>query len=148
MKKIPTDTFQFRVVKKDGKKVIELMSRQFYQHFLNTKTKPGDVGTMMLTLKKPTRSEQQLRFYAVIVGLIAEHTGHTWEELHDALMIIKFGTTKIKVGKDVVHVRKSVSDKARMGKIEMMELIEFALEKASELEINIPTREELGYLPK
>ena len=146
MKKIPTDSFQFKIVKVGDKKTISLLSRKYYQHFLNTKTKEGDTGTMTISLAKPTRSEQQLRFYAVICGLIADETGYTWEECHDALMKLKFGTTKVKIGKDIVEVRKSISNSARFKMADMMELIDFAMEKAFELNINVPSRQELGYI--
>lgn len=146
MQKIPTDNFQFNVVNLNGVKSIQLFSRPYYQHWLNNNTKEGDIGTMQLTLKKPSRSGAQLRYYAVIVGLIGENTGHTWEEVHESLMVLKFGTTKIKIGKDLVDVRKSVSDRARLPKGDMVELIEFALQKAAELEIKVPTRTELGYI--
>lgn len=146
MKKIPTDSFTFKIVKKEGKNTVALNSRTFYQHFLNTKTKEGDLGTLTITLKKPTRSEAQLRYYWVIVGLIADYCGYNSEELHDALMKLKFGTKQLKVGKDLVEVRKSISNQAKFKKVDMMELLDFALEKANELEINVPNREELGYI--
>lgn len=148
MGKIPTDNFQFKIAQKDGQKVIELLSRKFYQHFLNTKTKVGDFGTMQITFKKPSRTDSQLRYYAVIVGLLATHTGYTWDEMHEALMIIKWGTKEVKIGEQSVRVRKSISNRARFPKDWMSEQIEFTLEKAMEYEINIPSREELGYLPK
>lgn len=146
MKKIPIDSFQFKIVVEKGIKRLALVSQRYYQHFLNTKTKEGDKGTLTVSLAKPTRSESQLRYYAVIVGMIAEYTGNTWEEMHDCLMILKFGTKKVKLGKDIVNVRKSISNSARFGKLDMVELIEFALEKCFELEIKVPTRQELGYI--
>lgn len=146
MKKIPTDSFQFKIEKKDGKKVLALNARKYYQHFLNTKTKEGDIGTLTISLAKPTRSEQQLRYYAVIVGLIAEYTGNTWEEMHEALMILKWGTKKVKIGNNMVDVRKSISNGAGFKKIDMIEQIEFALEKCFEFGIKVPTKEELGYI--
>lgn len=142
MKKIPTSTFQFKIVKIDDKKTIALNSRAYYQHFLNTKTEVGEIGSMTLKLKKPTRSEVQLNYYAVIVSLIADYTGDTWEELHSALMILNWGTKKV-LG---VDVRKSVSDNARIPKNEMSEQISFALEKAKEFGIVVPTAESLGYI--
>jgi hypothetical protein len=142
MKKIATDTFQFKVALVNGVKSIALNSRSYYQHFLNTKTKVGDIGSLTLKLKKPTRSENQLNYYAVIVGLIADYTGDTWDELHSALMILKWGTKKV-LG---VQVRKSISNRARIPKDEMSEQIEFALKKAKELEIKVPTKQELGYI--
>lgn len=144
--KIPTDSFQFKIVKKDGKNTVALSSRTYYQHFLNTKTKEGDVGTLTLAIKKSTRSESQLRYYAVIVGLIAEYTGNTWEEMHDALMRLKWGTKKIKIGNEIVEVRKSISDSAKFKKVDMIDQIEFALEKCFDLEIKVPTKQELGYI--
>ena len=146
MIKIPSDSFQFKIAFKDGQKVVELNSRSFYQHFLNTKTGVGDIGVLHLKMKKPTRSEQQLRYYAVIVGLIADYTGNTWDEMHEALMILNWGTKEIKVGNKIVNVRKSISDRARFSKGDMMEQIEYALQIAKDYEIKVPTRSELGYL--
>jgi len=142
MKKIPINTFQFKIVKLGDKKTIALNSRNYYQHFLNTKTQVGDIGSMVLKLKKPTRSEVQLNYYAVIVSLIADYTGDTWEELHGALMILNWGTKEV-LG---VEVRKSVSNNAGIKKNEMSEQIEFALSKAKELDIVVPTAESLGYI--
>lgn len=141
------DSFQFKISQKDGVKVLELLSRPYYQHFINTKTKVGDIGSMELTFKKSSRTEQQLRYYWVIIGLIAAHTGYTSEEMHDALMIIKWGVKEINILGQTIKVRKSISNKAKFPKINMIDQIEFALEKARELEIKVPTREELGYLP-
>lgn len=141
------DTFTFKIALVNGIKTLVLNSRAYYQHFLNKHTKAGDVGSMEIKLKKPTRSESQLRYYWVIVGLLAEHTGDEDEELHDALMKLKFGTKKVKLGKDIVEVRKSISNKAKFPKLAMMELIEFTLEKCAEMEVVVPTKEELGYLP-
>ncbi len=52
------DNFQFKIAQKDGVKVIELIARDYYQHFLKTKTNVGDIGTMSLTFKKSSRSEK------------------------------------------------------------------------------------------
>lgn len=139
-------TFGFKIAKIDGKKVVELNSRQFYQHYLETKTKVGEEGSLSLDFKKPSRTKLQLNYYWVIVGLLADYTGHTDEEMHEALMVLKFGKKTIKVGKDLVQVRKSISDNARFEKMLMAELIEFSLEKASELEIVVPSKESLGYI--
>lgn len=145
MKKIPQDSFQFKIVKVDGKKKLELLSRDYYQHFINTKTKENEIGSMFLTFKKPTRSEQQLRYYFVIVGLMANELGYTSEEMHEWLMIMCFGTKKVTVGGVTKEVRKSISDKARMTISECIDLIDFTLEKCAELNIVVPTKESLGY---
>lgn len=146
MKKLPEDSFRFKIAKVNGKNSIELLSRNYYQHFLNTKCHPGDAGSLTINFKKPTRSEAQLRYYAVVVGMIADYTGDDWEGVHEALTILKFGRRKVKIGKDIVEVRRSISNRARMPKNMMSELIEFALEKAYELNIKVPSRRELGYL--
>lgn len=41
---------------------------------------------------------------------------------------------------------KTPSDVAKMGKLEMGELIEHALATCEELEIVVPTKEELGFI--
>lgn len=146
MTKVTTDSFTFKIQVVSGVKTLELNSRAYYQHFLNKHTKEGDIGTLSLKLKKPTRSESQLRYYWVIVGLLAEHTGDTDEELHDALMKLKFGTKKIKLGKDIVEVRKSISNRAKFPKQDMAELIDFTLEKCAEMDVVVPSKEELGYI--
>lgn len=146
MKRIPTNQFQFKIVWKDNRKTVELNSRTFFQHFINQHTTVGDIGSMTLKMKKPTRSEAQLAYYAVIVGLIAHDTGNTWEDVHSGLMILNWGKKKIKIGNKTVEVRKSVSDNARIRKDEMSEQIEFALKEAKDLKIKVPTRQELGYI--
>ncbi len=143
--KVPQSTFQFKVAQIQGKKVIELLSRD-YQHFLNTQCKIGEVGSMFLTFKKSTRSENQLRYYWTILGLMANELGYKSEELHEWLMIMCFGTKKITVGGITKEVRKSISNKARMSISEAIELIEFTLEKCAELDIVVPTKSELGYI--
>jgi hypothetical protein len=148
MKKPTSQTFQFKIGVKNGKKVVELLSRDYYEYFLKKKTKEGELGTLELKFKKPTRSESQLRYYWVLVGMIAEHTGYTDDEVHDALMKLKWGTKRVKIGNNVAEVRKSISNSARFSKVDMIEHIEFTLEKCNELDIYVPSREELGYLPK
>ena len=146
MKPPISDSFTFEIVEKDGEKRVKINATDYYKHFLKTKTKIGDVGTLTLSFKKPTRSEAQLRYYWVIVGLIADYNGNTTEELHDALMRLKFGTKQIKVGKQIVEVRRSISKQAKMSKTDCIELIEFARETAFDLNINIPSAESLGYV--
>lgn len=145
-KKFPTDNFQFSITMRDGVKSVALNSRNYYQHFINTKTKVGDIGTLTLKIKKPTRSENQLNYYAVIVGLIADYSGDDWDSVHSGLMILNWGTKTIWIGGKPVEVRKSISDSARIPKDEMGEQIEFALKEAKAMGIVVPTKEELGYI--
>lgn len=138
-------SFQFEVVEKDDKKGPRLLSEVYWRHYFK-KLAPGTKGSLIVSLKKPTRSSNQLRYYWVLVALIAEYTGYTDQETHDALCRLKWGEREVQIGKDKVTVRKSISDAARLPKQEMAELIEYALEKCAELEIHVPTAEELGYI--
>lgn len=93
-----------------------------------------------------TRSDQQLRYHWVLVGYIAEYNQDTKEETHDAIMRLKFGTKKVKIGKIEVEVRKSVSASARIPKHKMVELIDYDLRICKFLELKVPTKKELGYV--
>ncbi|MCF7843884.1 hypothetical protein K9M47_03225 [Candidatus Gracilibacteria bacterium] len=146
MPKLTTNNFTFKIAIVQGIKTLVLSSRAYYQHYLNKHTKDGDIGTIEVKLKKPTRSEQQLRYYFVLIGLLAEHTDYDDEELHDAIMRLKFGTKKLKLGKDIIEVRKSVANNARLPKQEMSELISYTLEKCAEMEVVVPSKFELGYI--
>lgn len=142
---IPQDNFTFEIVEQNGDKRAKINATDYYRHFLKTKTKIGDVGTMILKIKKPSRSESQLRYYWIVVGLLADHCGYTSEEMHDALMSLKWGTKVIKLGDKMVSVRKSISNSAKFPKSKMIEQIEFALEKCFEENVLIPSAESLGY---
>ena len=96
--------------------------------------------------KLPSRSEQQLSYHFVLAGYLSDHTGYTKEEIHDAVMKLKFGTKKIKLDGKEVEVRKSISNRAKFPKDKMSELIEYDLELCNNLEIRVPTASELGYI--
>jgi hypothetical protein len=142
------DSFSFEVVfdKTTGKKSLKMASETYFSHFLYTKAKVGDKGTMILTFKKPSRSQSQLRYHMTLCGLIGNHTGYTTEEVHDAVMRIKNGTKVVSLGGFNVHVRDSVAEKAKFPKQLMAEMIEFDLDLCRRYEIKVPTAEELGYV--
>jgi len=142
------NNFGFEIVldEKTGKKKMALNSMRYFQHFLDTKTKVGDKGSFEPKFEKPTRSAEQLRYYAVLVGLIADYTGYTWDETHEALMKLKWGTKKVVIDGEIVEVRRSLSNKAKFPKGDMVEQIDFALEKCKKFEIHVPTMQELGYV--
>lgn len=93
------------------------------------------------------RSGSQLRYHWVLMGYLAEHTGFTKEEMHDAVMRLKFGEKEVRFGSHKVRVRKSISNEGRMPKHEVVDLITYDLELCAEFEIHVPTAKELGYLP-
>lgn len=94
----------------------------------------------------PTRSEQQLAYHMVLMGYIARHTGYTKEEAHDAIMRLKFGTKQISLAGRVTEVRKSVAASSLFPKSDMHALIEYDLEICAQMDIRVPTKEELGYI--
>jgi hypothetical protein len=98
------------------------------------------------TSKVGSRSANQLKYYWVLLGLISDYNGNTPEELHDFVMRAKFGTKIITLGKITQEVRRSISEGARMSASDCIELITFVLDICRDLEINVPTAEELGYV--
>ena len=93
-----------------------------------------------------TRSSAQLAYHYVLMKYLSDETGYTKEEVHDAIMRLKFGTKMVRLGDKTVEVRKSVSDAAKLPKHEMVGLIEFDLETCASLGIHVPTPEQLGYI--
>lgn len=134
------------IVMDRGKKKLQLNSSAHWQMEIN-KLWPGKKYAITVEEYKPARSKEQLAYYWVLLGYLADYSGHTSEELHDAIMRRKFGTKKIKVGNLEEEVRKSIADTARFPKSDMVELISEALNLCSQLEIRVPTKQELGYLP-
>lgn len=98
------------------------------------------------TSKVGSRSSQQLKYYWVLLGLVSDYNGNTKEELHDFVMRAKFGTKTIKLGNITQEVRRSMADSAKMSASDCIELIAFVIEICNNLEIHIPTMEELGYI--
>lgn len=93
------------------------------------------------------RSDAQLRYHRVLCAYIAEHTGFTPDEVHDWAMRLALGEKRIIIAGRSVGVRKSMANDGDVMKNEAVELIEFDLGVCQDLEISVPTAEELGYLP-
>lgn len=107
----------------------------------------GKKVSMTITETGAIRSDSQLRYHWVLMGFLADHTGFTKEEMHDAVMRLKFGERQVRLGNRTVYVRKSMSKEGRLPKADAVELITYDLELCAEMEIVVPTAEELGYLP-
>mgnify|MGYP001570234165 CR=1 FL=1 len=93
------------------------------------------------------RSDAQLRYHRVLCAYIAEHTGFTPDEVHDWAMRLALGEKKVAIAGKEVMVRKSMAEEGDVMKNEAVELIEFDLGVCQDLDISVPTAEELGYLP-
>ncbi len=92
-----------------------------------------------------TRSDQQLRFYWAILGILADYTGDVAEELHECIMIDLYGTKKKKFNGKEYQIRQSISNRAMFPKHKMVELTNYVQEVCKKFEVKIPTKEELGY---
>lgn len=93
-----------------------------------------------------TRSRNQVAYHFVLLGYLAQYTGYTVDELHDAVMRLKFGTKTVTLNGTKVEIRKSLSTQANLPKYEAVELIEYDLELCKQFGIKVPTPEELGYI--
>lgn len=93
-----------------------------------------------------SRSRNQVAYHFVLLKYIAEVTGYTTDELHDAIMRIVFGEKVVKLNGKEITVRKSLSSTANLPKYEAVELIEYDLELCKQLKIKVPTKAELGYI--
>lgn len=71
-----------KVVLVDQKLKVKLNGPQYLDHFLKTHTKIGDDVLMVVTSKRPKRSQSQNNFLFVYLDLISLSCGHTVEELH------------------------------------------------------------------
>jgi len=71
-----------RVVSNDGKLKVKLNGPQYLDHFLKTHTKVGDIILMVVTAKRPKRSQSQNNFLFVYLDLISLSCGHSVEDLH------------------------------------------------------------------
>lgn len=136
-----------KVVMTEGGKRFVPKSPPYYRTCLN-RLKWGQNVTVTFYDRKAIRTQSQLRYHMVLMGMLSDHTGFTQDEMHDAVMRIVFGEKKVTLLGRSTTVRKSISDSAKMLNEEAQKLIDFDLELCREYEIRVPTREELGYLPE
>lgn len=106
----------------------------------------GDKISCTFSKKTASRSQTQLAYHWVLMGYLSSHTGYTETEMHEAIMIILFGTKPIKIGDKTVQVRESISDAAHFPKYRMVDVITEDLRLCDELGIVVPSAESLGYI--
>lgn len=133
-------------------KIIEGRKRwvPFSIHYLNDCVSRLPVGRKVsatFSEIRALRSDPQLRYHWVLMGYLADHTGYTKEEMHEAVMRLKFGEKEVILAGQSVKVRKSISGGADLEKWEAVELIEYDLSLCTDLDIRVPSPEELGYSP-
>lgn len=134
------------IVESEGRKRIQIKSPDHYQQQVS-RLPAGKKVALTIEEYIATKSQAQHNYYWALIGYLAEYSGHEPTELHDAIMRRKFGTKQIVVGDLKETVRRSISNAAKFPKGDMMELIEEVLELCNKLEIVVPSKEELGYLP-
>lgn len=127
-----------KVVKVGEELKMKLNAPQLLQHFLRMHTKEGDIISLVVTAKRPKRSQAQNNFFFVYLDLISLSCGHTTEELHKWVKqeILGGGITEV-FGHDVRMVGET-SDLNISEFVEMMNRIEEATD------IPIPDPEPFG----
>lgn len=127
-----------KVVKVGEELKMKLNAPQLLQHFLRMHTKEEDIISLVVTAKRPKRSQAQNNFFFVYLDLISLSCGHTTEELHKWVKqeILGGGITEV-FGHDVRMVGET-SDLNISEFVEMMNRIEEATD------IPIPDPEPFG----
>lgn len=85
-KSIPTfesRSFAARIDGTPGAHTLTVLARPYFQTFLNAHFKPGDEATLLITGKKPKRTEAQSRYYWVYLSEISRETGNDPDDLHE-----------------------------------------------------------------
>lgn len=134
------------IVFENEKKRLAFKSPVYFSQCVNRLPTGAEVSVTVST-KKATRSQQQLRYYWVLMNLLSYHTGYTSEELHDFTMRALFGTKTVILNGKAMEVRKSISNAARMPKYDAQEALNYALELCNDLGVIVPSITDLGYLP-
>lgn len=118
------------------------------KHFrtMSAKAPKNKLVAATFTQNVASRSRNQVAYHFVLLKYLADHTGYTVDELHDAIMRLVFGTKVVEINGRAVEVRKSLSNMANLPKYEAVELIEYDLELCEQLQVKVPTPEELGYI--
>ena len=133
------------IVKVDESKKLKLKSTDYYQSRLD-KLPEGKEVHVVVSTKTPTRSQAQLAYFMVLAQYVAEYNGNTQKEMYPILIEDCFEPTYIIWRGEERKIRESLSDVAKFPKYKMQELITNTLVVCKELEIHVPTAEELGYI--
>jgi hypothetical protein len=73
--------FLATVALKDGRRTLQFASGRWLRHHLG-KYPVGTKVSVLVTDKRPKRSDRQHRYYWAYLGLIADSTGHSKDDLH------------------------------------------------------------------
>lgn len=98
------------------------------------------------SLVKRQHSRPQHNYHFALCGLISEHTGFTADETHDALMKLAFGTKSVTLLGRTFEARESMSNTGGLSVSQVQELLQKDLEVCRDLDIHVPTMEQLGLI--
>lgn len=121
-----------KVVKVDDELKTKLNSPQYLQHFLKMHTHEGDDILLVVTAKRPKRTDRQRNFMFVYLDLISLSCGHTVEELRQWATRTILSTGIVEVFGTKVRMATSESD------LNISEFTEFINRIFDETEIPIP----------
>lgn len=133
------------VVETENGKKIQLKSPAHYQTQVN-KLPVGKKVHIEISTEELTKTQSQRNYYFVLVGYICDYNGDRKKDLHDWIMKEVFGVKHTTINGITHESRESMSDISNLTSSECMELIEYTKQLAGDLEVNIPSAEELGYI--
>lgn len=142
IKELFTILGEFKLV--DGQKRFVPRSPSYFRQCQAT-APLGKMVSVTFSAKIPSRSQAQLAYHWVLMGLISENTGYSTQEASD-LVLAEFGAKEVVIGKRRVLSIPSISDRAKFPLAKMVEVIMMDLDLCKELGIKVPTMEELGYI--
>lgn len=71
-----------KIEKVEEKLKLKLNAPQYLDHFLRMHTHVGDAVSLVVTIKRPKRTQSQNNFFFIYLDLISLSCGHTADELH------------------------------------------------------------------
>jgi hypothetical protein len=129
----------------DERKRVQMKSPTYYQSRID-KLPVGTELHITFSKKVLTRSQSMLSYFFVLVHYISEYTGESVKRMYVVLIEEVWEPEEFLYKGKMWRERKSISDVAKMSKEEMSMLIDHTLATCEELEISVPTKEELGFI--
>lgn len=125
---------------KDGRLDLSRDQRKVIDHYL--KKHEGKNVRLALSPPTKTRSGNQSRYYwGVVLTMIASHTGHTTEEIHEIMKAKFLPREYVQIGKDTFQITKSTSVLSTFGMEEYLEQVRIFA--GTELGLHIPLPNEI-----
>lgn len=133
-------TFSGKIFSVNGKKEWKPESELWLKHELQ-KYNVGDKVTMMLTNRKPKRTEAQNNYYWLYIHLVATETGNNADDLHSLFKGKFLGSQIVEVMGEKVRRTRSTTD------LSVGEFIDYIIKIEAFTEIQAPPTESFGLAP-